>query len=106
MLEIKIIHNKECGFWREVAAAVRDILKNKSIAARVEEVLIANDEQAKEFKFFGSPQIVINGEDIDPQAASVTNFHASGCRPYFYQGQFYDYPPREMIEEALRSAAG
>lgn len=101
MLDIKILHNRECGFWREVLATVQGVLIQKNIEGRVEEVLVSSDEQAKKLRFFGSPQVIINGRDIDPKAETVTSFHSSGCRPFFYRDQFYDYPPREMIEEAI-----
>jgi hypothetical protein len=54
------------------------------------------------YRFFGSPTVQVNGEDVDPKAKMVTKYGMSSCRPYFWNGKSYDYPPKEMIMEALR----
>lgn len=101
MVRIQVFHNQECDFWQHAWKLLEDFIREKGLAAKLEEVLIADDEEASKYHFFGSPQIMINGEDIDPEARRVTNFHAGGCRPYFYKGKHYDYPPMPMIEDAI-----
>lgn len=80
---------------------LEELIRKKGLSVTLEEVLISNDDEARKFHFAGSPQIMVNGKDIDYEAEKITNFHASGCRPYFYHGGFSDYPPRAMLEEAL-----
>lgn len=98
---IKILHNKQCSFWQKTKTDLKELLKEKDINVPIEEILIENDEQAKQYRFFGSPQVTINDEDIDPMAKNVTNFHVSGCRPYVYKSQMSDSPTREMLKEVL-----
>lgn len=99
---IKIIHNLECNFWQNTKADLEVLLKKIGINISIEEVVIKNDEQARNCRFFGSPQVMINNEDIDPLAKRMTNFHVSGCRPYFYKEKSTDFPLPEMLEEAIK----
>lgn len=101
-MKIQILHNKSCNFWLIAKKELEEILKEKGINEPIEEILISNNEEAAQYHFAGSPQIMIDGKDIDPMAEKITNFHESGCRIYFWEGKVYEYPPREMIEEALR----
>lgn len=102
MLTIQVLHNKECTFWQQAWEMLEHMIAERKLDAKLEEVLVSNDGQAAAHRFAGSPQVMINGEDIDPEARRMTRFHALGCRPYFYKGTHHDYPPREMIEEALQ----
>ncbi len=102
MAKIQVLHNNECTFWQLAWKMLEDFIREKNLDVGLEELLITSDQDAAKHRFAGSPQITINGKDIDPEAGRITNFHASGCRPYFYRGQAYDYPPRQMVEEALR----
>lgn len=101
-LKIQILHNNQCTFWRSDWALAERLINEGKIDAELEEILITTDEQAKQYRFFGSPQVMMQGEDVDPMAKGMFNFHASGCRPYFYQGQTYDYAPEDMLMEAVR----
>ena len=62
-------------------------------------IIIKDDKEAQQYKFFGSPQININNKDIDPKAENMKNYHLSGCRMYSYKDRMYEHPPKEMIEE-------
>ena len=90
-----------CSFWRSDWALIERFIKEGKIDAEPEEVLVDTDEKAKQYRFFGSPQVMIEGVDVDPMAKQMTNFHWSGCRPYFYKDQMYDYAPEGMIMEAI-----
>lgn len=64
--------------------------------------LVSSHKEANEKKFFGSPQITINGEDIDERAKELSNYQVEGCRFYLWQGKSWDFPPKEMIVEMLK----
>ena len=99
---IQVLHNRECNFWQITWKMVEQMIAEQNLDVRLEEVLVVDDADAAKYRFAGSPQVTINGQDIDPEAGRVTNFHASGCRPYFYKGEHSDYPPRAMLEEVMR----
>ncbi len=103
MLDIEILRNEECHNWKKLYDALKGWLRmwglNNHIKPKI--TVIRTDEEAKKRKFFGSPQLLINGKDVDPMAERMTNFHASGCRVYIWEGKLYDFPPKEMIEKAI-----
>jgi hypothetical protein len=102
-LEILILHNRECHVWQTLESELKQWLRLWGLAAKakVRTELISNDAEARKRKFFGSPQVLINGCDIDPLAQKVTAYHALGCRLYVWKNKVYEYPPKEMVEEAI-----
>lgn len=102
-MNIQVLHNRECTFWQIAWKMLEQMIAEGKLDAKLEEVLVSDDAEARQFRFAGSPQVMINGQDIDPEASRMTNFHASGCRPYFYRGEHSDYPPRAMLEDAIRN---
>lgn len=102
MCKIKLIHTEDCHAYHQALDEIEKALKEKELPVQFEVILITCEEEAKEYKFFGSPTIQVNGEDVDPKAKMVTKFSMSSCRPYLWKGKPYDYPPKEMIMEALK----
>ena len=95
-----MLRNPSCLFWVEAQKVLINVLRENGVDAIPEVILIDTDEKARERKFFGSPHITINGEDIDPMAKKMTNYHVGGCRLYLYEGKVYNYPPPQMILKA------
>jgi hypothetical protein len=101
-IEIEILRNRDCHVWDDLYAELTWWLRNWGLSGTKPTVrLITNDEEAKRFKFFGSPQLLVNGKDVDPMAEKVTRYHADGCRLYLWKGAVYEYPPKEMVEQAI-----
>lgn len=100
-MKITILHNKTCNIWRTTKRTIKDILKEKKLSAPIEEIVIASDKMAKTYHFAGSPQVLINGKDIDHMAAQITNYHESGCRFYIWKNNLHEGPPKEMLEDAI-----
>lgn len=101
-MENKLIRNKDCHIWQAAEVVLKEALSEVGLPSEYEIVVVENDEEAQKYKFFGSPQITIDGEDVDPAAAKATQFQITGCRIYMWQGKMYEYPPREMIIEKLK----
>lgn len=100
-MKITILHNKTCNIWLTTKGIIESILKENSLSADIEEAVIASDAEAKEHHFAGSPQVLIDGKDIDPMAEKVTNYHESGCRFYLWKDKLHEGPPKEMLEEVI-----
>jgi len=81
---------------------INEVMKQLNIDATVKKTRIANEEEAKRHRFPGSPTVLINGVDIDPKANKETTGGFIGCRIYQYQGQTYEYPPKQMIKTAFK----
>jgi len=100
-MKIQLLHNKDCHTWNILLSLVREAIAAAGLDVEPEVILIENDEAAAKWRFAGSPQLLIDGKDVDPMADKITNYHASGCRIYLWQGKVYEYPPKELILEAL-----
>lgn len=100
-MKIQLLHTKDCHAWMEAEKELKQALDEAGLKTTYEVVLVENLDQAQKYRFSGSPQILIDGEDIDPMAKNIKNFSVASCRPYFYQRKSYDYPPKEMILEYL-----
>lgn len=105
-MKIEVLYIDGCHAFqeavRETAQALIDLgLKEDIVVKRVDTV-----DESKKLKFTGSPDIKINGEDVDPDFNKIKKFETIGCRPYFYKGKSYDFPPKEMIIEAIRKFGG
>lgn len=96
-----ILHNSECNFWETLKKDLEKFCQEKNFDYAIQDVLISSDQEAQQWKFSGSPQLLINGEDVDPNAFKITNYHASGCRPVLYKGTFYEYVPIDLIKDTL-----
>jgi hypothetical protein len=78
---------------------VRDVVNSLGVDATISEVEIQDVEQAVRLRFFGSPTVRINGQDIDPAKRSGTDYSFS-CRLYDGSGSL----PRALVENAIREA--
>mgnify|MGYP001609901332 CR=1 FL=1 len=101
-MKIQLIRNKSCHIWQTTEKVLKEALSEARLPEEYEIVVVKNDEEAKKYHFYGSPQVTINDKDIDPIAEKATQFQVEGCRIYLYEGKMYEYPPKEMIVESLK----
>ena len=74
----------------------------EGISTTVEIIEVRTAEEAEQFKFIGSPTILVNGRDIDP---SPKPQYALTCRGYRLEdGRISPLPTEAMIRRALREA--
>jgi len=97
---VEILYTDACPFWKETLRALKEVMKELNLDIAVRKTKIANEEEAKRYRFPGSPTVRINGVDIDPAAKETVGY--IGCRIYSYKGRTYEYPPREMIISAFK----
>lgn len=101
-MNVALLRNEDCHIWKTAEGVLKEALQKAGLSKDYEMVIVKNNEEAQKYKFFGSPQITIDGIDIDPSAAKATQFQVQGCRFYMWQGKMYEYPPTEMVLEALK----
>ncbi len=100
-MKIELLYSEGCHTWEKSLELANQILEERKIREKVNVIKIETQEDAEKYHYFGSPQININGKDIDPMAEMITNYKPASCRLYFYTEKTYEFPPKEMIEEAL-----
>jgi hypothetical protein len=70
-LEIEILHTPTCPHWRSVHRRIEELARDEGIAVVIAETSIADPRDAEGRRFPGSPTVLIEGRDIEPQAAGA-----------------------------------
>ncbi len=68
----------------------------------IEDMVLASDEEAEEHRVLGVPTVRIQGIDVDPNFRDEGVYKSTCSRIYRWKGKFHDYPPKDMIKDALR----
>ncbi len=99
---IKILFYSDCPHFAQTTQDVKSVLIEEGLSADIQSVDLARaPDVEKEMPFAGSPTILINGADIAPAGDQFRGPTRGNCRLYDYKGKVYDYPPKELIREAL-----
>lgn len=96
-MRIDILYFDGCPNHLPAVEMVRDVVQALGIDATIREVEVRDTEDAARLRFFGSPTVQVNGQDVDPAVRSRVDYSFS-CRMYGRSGS----PPRALVEEALR----
>ncbi len=102
-MDIHFLWWAECPSHPAAWQRLQDILGEMKLNARLESIEIKTDEEAERWHFTGSPTILVNGQDIDPNASTLPS--RLTCRLYFKEdGRPSPLPSQEMIRRALEKA--
>jgi hypothetical protein len=104
MLSIDLLYYEDCPHYEEAAQALREVLDEEDVLAEVHMISVSPGEDAEIWGFIGSPTIHINGQDLEPEVDKETPYQGH-CRVYAYKGDMFEYPPKDMIREALKRFA-
>ena len=96
-MQIDILYFEGCPNHERTVELVRGLVRSLGLNATVREVEVGDAAEASRLRFFGSPTVQVNGQDIEPAVRSRADYSFS-CRMYGRAGS----PPRELIERALR----
>jgi hypothetical protein len=92
-----------CPSHPEALAELERILREEGVQSDVELIEVRSDEQARRERFFGSPTIRINGEDVIPPGDGEP--YSLTCRVYRTRdGRISPVPDVEDVREAVRRA--
>jgi hypothetical protein len=90
-----------CPSHPEALALLEDVLREHRVDADVEMREVTTPEEARALRFPGSPTILVDGRDVDPEGAGARP--ALNCRIYrLPDGSPSPVPSREQLEAALR----
>lgn len=96
-MRIDILYFDGCPNHLPTTELVRNLVQTLGVDATIREVEVRDAQDAARLKFFGSPTVRVNGQDVDPAVRSREDYSFS-CRMYGHSGA----PPRALVEEALR----
>ena len=102
-MKVELLYFEGCPHHVQAKELLQKVLDDEGLADPITPVLVETPEKARETRFLGSPTIQIDGRDIEPAAASRTDYGFS-CRVYDVNGTSSGTPPSEMIRAALRTA--
>jgi hypothetical protein len=97
-LIIEVLYFDGCPYHGSTVDAVREAAAHLGADVELREVEVRDDEDARRLRFLGSPTVLVDGVDIEPEARTRTDY-AMSCRLYGAHGLL----PREMIAAALVS---
>jgi len=98
-MQIDILYFEGCPNHAPTVARVKQIAAEMGLTVPVTEVQITTPEEAQQRRFLGSPTVLVNGVDIDPDARQEARYGLS-CRVY---PGVAGLPPDDMIRAALQS---
>jgi hypothetical protein len=101
-MKIEILYVAECPSHPEAVKLIKNVLAIRGIAAEIHEVLVGNEQLARELRFRGSPTIRVNGRDVAGELGDAEEF-ALSCRLYTGSKQV-GLPPRELVHQAIVQA--
>lgn len=100
---MRFLYSEECPSHDEALERLRKVMEEEGIREDIEIVKVESASDAEKLEFIGSPTILVNGRDIDPQKKS---YYAVTCRAYRLEdGRISPLPSEMMIRKAIRNAS-
>ena len=99
-MRVELLFWSGCPSHPEARELVASVLAGRDLAIEVVEHEVTSQEEAERLGFPGSPTILVDGRDIDPEGATGRAMLA--CRIYHLpDGRVSPVPAREALEAAL-----
>jgi hypothetical protein len=105
MPKVAFLYWADCPSHERALELLYEVMTEEHIQAPVEIIEVKTEAEAEQYKFYGSPTIRVDGEDIAP----LTEYSIQPCltcRAYRRaDGRISPLPPRELIVTAFRRAS-
>lgn len=105
MPKVEFFYFADCPSHERALALLRDVMEEEEVSSSVEVIEIKTEEDARSYRFYGSPTIRIDGADIAPVPEGIDEPSLT-CRAYRRpDGRISPLPPRELIVAAFHGRA-
>lgn len=101
-MKIELLYFDGCPSWQTAFENLKRALQVERISDPIQVIEIANDEQASQEKFLGSPSVRIDGRDLWFEQRE--NYSLS-CRVYTTSEGVKGSPTVEMLRSKIQVAA-
>lgn len=95
----------------DILTVITPALKHAGYEVEYQKKCIETEDMAKQYKFFSSPTIRVNGQDVcatvmesDCGCCSQISGTDVDCRVFEYNGEIFQVPPKEMLCDAILNA--
>ena len=103
-MKLEYFYFPDCPSHAEGLTRLKKVLAERGLNPKIEITCVNSDEQAQDLDFIGSPTILVDGRDVDPQGRKGQS-HALACRIYRLEdGRYSPLPSEQMIRKALERA--
>jgi hypothetical protein len=100
-VKIHFLYSEQCPSHDEALERLRTVLHEEGVRANIEVIKVETFEDARRYRFPGSPTILIDGQDIDP---TPNPEYAPTCRAYRLEdGRISPLPSVSMIRKAIQA---
>jgi len=99
-VKVELLYFDGCPAYRTAEYALKAVLADEGIEAKVTLIAVNTDEEARRLRFPGSPTIRVEGRDLFP--APEREDWRLGCRVYATPEGLKGSPTAEMLREALK----
>jgi hypothetical protein len=100
---IEVIAREDCPNRGMALVVVERVVDETGIPAAIEIVEVASDEDAETYRALGSPTVLVDGRDVDPEP-SLTADYSADDRIYRTHRGPCGWPEPEWIRDALLRA--
>lgn len=73
-MKIRVLHSDGCGSTPVALQNLHAVLVEMNVEAEVERVIVTDEDDLAEARYFGSPTIQVNGVDVDPGSRTRTDY--------------------------------
>jgi hypothetical protein len=101
---VEILYFDGCPHYERARTLVERVSHELGIEPELRLIDVPSDEAARRLRFYGSPTVSVDGEDVDPQTSERKEFGRS-CRIYRTEAGFAGQPDERWIRDALERAA-
>ena len=102
-MKIELLYFDGCPSWGAALKNLQTALKDENLSASIEMVNVADDDDATQLKFLGSPHFRVDGEDLWHEEREI---YSLSCRVYPTPEGIKGFPTVQMLREKLRTAVG
>ncbi len=71
---VTVVRRPDCAHGLAALTAVKDVADRLGMPVEVEEVLIHSEADARANRCLGSPTILVDGRDVEPNARGLVSF--------------------------------
>ncbi len=99
--QVRVVYFEGCPNHEPIVDLVQSVADALKIPVNIEHVKVETEADARREKLLGSPTVLVNGEDLEPDARMRSNY-AMSCRVYNGPNGL---PDRAMVAAALQGNA-